>query len=80
MSDPDQGQSRVENNRLAITVVVGSLIVAALVVVLVRSGWIDLLVPEHGPAADALPLYVLVAVVLFVLVVWSWSRLFSWFS
>ncbi|WP_090507524.1 hypothetical protein [Natronorubrum sediminis] len=80
MSGSDQTQSRVENNRVAIAVVVGSLVVAALVVVLARAGWIDYLVPEHGPAADALPLYVLVAVVLFVLVVWSWSRLFSWFS
>ena len=80
MSDSNQPHSRIENNRLALTVVVGSVVVAALVVVLARAGWIDFLVPEHGPAADALPLYVLVAVVLFVLVVWSWSRLFSWFS
>lgn len=80
MTDSDREQSRIDNNRLAAAVVAGSLVVAALAAVLYRAGWIEYLVPAHGPAADAVPLYFLIVVALLALVVWSWNRLFSWFQ
>ncbi|WP_436347221.1 hypothetical protein [Natronorubrum sp. FCH18a] len=80
MSDPDREQSRIANNRLAVAVVVGSLLVLAAVGLLYRTGLLDYVVPTHGPAADAVPLYFLIAAALLALVVWSWSRLVSWFD
>ncbi|WP_440766217.1 hypothetical protein [Natronorubrum sp. DTA7] len=80
MPNPDREQSRIANNRLAVAVVVGSLLVLAAVGLFYRTGLGTALVPSHGPAADAVPLFGLIAVVLLVLVVWSWGRLFSWFE
>ncbi|MFP8951950.1 hypothetical protein ACLI4Z_03100 [Natrialbaceae archaeon A-arb3/5] len=69
--------SQIADNRLAASVAVGSLIVLAAVWVLYWVGVLDSLVPAHGPAADAVPLYLLIAVVAIVLVVWSWTRVLS---
>ena len=80
MSNPDREQSRIANNRLAVAVVAGSLLALAAVGLFYRTGLGASLVPSHGPAADAVPLFALIAVVLLVLVVWSWGRLFSWFE
>lgn len=80
MSDPDRERSRIANNRLAVAIVVGSLLVAAAIGLLYRAGLVDYLVPARGPPADAVPLYFLVAVFLLALVVWSWGRLVSWFG
>ncbi|ELY58658.1 hypothetical protein [Natronolimnohabitans innermongolicus] len=72
--------SRLATNRLALVVVVCSLLVAAAVVFLARADAIAAVVPEHGPAADAVPLYLLAAVGVLVLIAWSWGRLLSWFE
>ena len=80
MADSTREPSRIANNRLAVAVVVGSLAVAVVVTALYRAGVLEFLVPERGPAADALPLYFLSAVVLVALVVWGWGRLLSWFE
>ncbi|SDK04415.1 hypothetical protein [Natronorubrum texcoconense] len=80
MTNPDREQSRIANNRLAVAVAVGSLLVLSAVGLFYRTGLLDYIVPTHGPAADAAPLYVLMAVALFALIVWSWSRLVSWFD
>lgn len=80
MADPNRERSRIANNRLAVAVVVGSLLAAVAAAWLYRVGLFEAVVPERGPAADALPLYVLSAVALVALVVWSWGRLLSWFE
>ncbi|WP_440770069.1 hypothetical protein [Natronorubrum sp. DTA28] len=80
MGNPNREQSRIANNRLAVAVVVGSLLVLSAVGLLYRTGLLEDIVPTYGPAADAAPLYVLMAVALLALVVWSWGRLFSWFE
>lgn len=77
MSDPDDAQSRVETNRMAVAAAVGSLLVALALALLYWTGLLAALVPEHGPAADAVPLYVLLAVVFLALVVWGWQRFLS---
>ena len=80
MADPNRERSRIANNRLAVAVVVGTLVVAVAAVAFHRVGLFGALVPEGGPAADAVPLYFVLAVFLFALVVWSWGRLLSWFD
>ncbi|WP_137291342.1 hypothetical protein [Natronorubrum halophilum] len=80
MSHSNREQSRIANNRLAVALVVGSLLVVAAVGALYRSGILGALLPARGPAVDAVPLYVLVAVSSLALVVWGWSRLLSWFG
>lgn len=77
MSEPDRGRSRIANNRLAAAAAGGSVLVAALTAVLYRLEALAYLVPEHGPAADALPLYLLTALAVVALVVWGWMRFLS---
>ncbi|ELY42727.1 hypothetical protein [Natronorubrum tibetense] len=80
MSNPDRSQSQIADNRLAIAVVVGSLLVAAFAILIVRAGLIDALLPAHGPPADAAPLYLLALVAAVALAAWSWNRFLSWFQ
>ncbi|MXV61755.1 hypothetical protein GS429_06680 [Natronorubrum sp. JWXQ-INN-674] len=80
MAPPDRDRSTLENNRLAAAVVAGSILAVASAAVLYWSGRLEFLMPARGPAADAVPLYVMAVVVLLALVVWSWNRLFSWFD
>ena len=77
MSDPDADRSRIANNRLAAAAVVGSVLAVVLVGILYRLEVLAYLVPEHGPVAEALPLYLLTAVAVVVLVVWGWTRFLS---
>ena len=80
MADSTRERSRIADNRLAVAVVVGSLLAAVAAAWLDRAGLFEALVPARGPAADALPLYVFSAVALVALVLWSWGRLLSWFE
>jgi hypothetical protein len=79
MTDSEREHSRIANNRLAAAVVVGSLCLAVAVWLLFRAGLVGELFPEYGPAADAVPLYLLVGLVLVGLVIWSWQRVLSFF-
>ena len=80
MPSSSHDRSRIANNRLAVVIVLGSLLAIVTVGWLYRAGLLDSLVPARGPAADALPMYFLVAAILVALVVWSWGRLLSWFE
>lgn len=77
MSEPDAERSRIANNRLAAAAVVGTLLAAVLVAILYRLEALAYLVPEHGPVADALPLYLLTALAVVALAVWGWTRFLS---
>ena len=79
MANRNHERSRIANNRLAAAIAVGSVIAVIAVGLLYRVGLLDFLVPARGPPVDALPLYLLVAVIVPLLVFWSWSRLLSWF-
>ena len=79
MTDPERDRSRVAANRVAMAIAVGSLVLAGALVALYWAGLIDFLLPEHRPAADAAPLYVLFVVVAIALVAWGWKRVFSLF-
>lgn len=80
MGDLESEGSRIANNRLAVAVVVGSLCLVVGAWLLIQTGLLDELIPAHGPAADAVPLYLLVGLVLVGLVVWSWQRFLSLFE
>lgn len=74
MGESDRGHSRIANNRFAVAVAVGSLLLALVLGWLYWSGSLEYLVPEHGPVADALPLYLLAILVVVGLAVWGWRR------
>ncbi|WP_276254556.1 hypothetical protein [Halomontanus rarus] len=80
MGQPDRELSRIEANRMAVTVAAGSLLVGVALGVGYWFGLFDSLIPTGGFAAADLPLLLLVPVLLLVLVVWSWSRILSFFE
>ncbi|WP_306056018.1 hypothetical protein [Natronococcus wangiae] len=80
MEGSENERSRIANNRLAAAVVVGSLCLVAAVWLLAQVGLLGDLIPARGPAADAVPLYLLVGLVAVGLVVWSWRRVLSFFE
>lgn len=79
MEDSEGERSRIANNRMAAVIVVGSLCLVVVVGLLFQAGLIDDFVFGPGPAADAVPLYLLVGLVIVGLVVWSWQRFLSLF-
>ncbi|SDQ24478.1 hypothetical protein [Natronobacterium texcoconense] len=79
MGGADRNGSRIADNRLAVTIVVGSLVAVGVLAVLFWSGSSDRLVPAYGPAPDAVPLYLLFVIVGVVLLIWSWQRVLSLF-
>lgn len=80
MGQSDRELSRLEANRMAITVAAGSLLVVLGLGIAYWFGLFDELVPAAGFAAEDLPLLFLVPLLLLVLVVWSWSRILSFFE
>ena len=80
MGDLGRARSRIEENWLAISVAAGSLVVLFVLAVLYWTSGLAVLIPPGGPAADSLPLYLLFGAVLIGLVLWSWSRLLSFFE
>ncbi|RQG90943.1 hypothetical protein [Natrarchaeobius chitinivorans] len=79
MSRTKNANSRIDGNKLAVTIVAGSVFVLTLVFLLYWIGILEYIVPDHGPAADAVPLYFLLAVTAVLLAVWGWLRFFSFF-
>ncbi|MEY7851924.1 hypothetical protein AB7C87_22285 [Natrarchaeobius sp. A-rgal3] len=77
MARSNHADSRIDANRLAFSIVAGSVLILALVFLLYWIGFLEYLVPDHGPAADAVPLYFLVAVTAVLLAVWGWLRVLS---
>ncbi|NGM68241.1 hypothetical protein G6M89_04325 [Natronolimnobius sp. AArcel1] len=79
MDEPDRERSRIADNRLAVAVVIGSLVVVGVGVVLYWSDSLNILVPADGPIADALPLYLLTVLIGVGLAIWGWQRFLSLF-
>ncbi|WP_049922500.1 hypothetical protein [Halopiger djelfimassiliensis] len=77
MSGPKPERSRIATNRMAVAIVVGSIVVAVALAGLYWSGALEAFVPDRGPAADAVPLYLLLAGLSVALVLWSWKRVLS---
>lgn len=80
MAGSENERSRIANNRLAVAVVVGSLCLVAAVWLVAQAGLLDELISGQGPAADAVPLYLLVGLVTVGLIIWSWQRFLSFFE
>ncbi|GAB3026524.1 hypothetical protein [Natronobiforma cellulositropha] len=78
MPSSSESASRVEQNRTAASIAGGSLVVIVGVAIAYWGGVLESLIPPGGPAADAIPLIVVVSVLLVALVVWSWGRVLSW--
>lgn len=70
-------RSRITDNRMAVAIVIGSIVLVASLALLSWTGQLEYLVPEHGPAADTLPLYLLAAVAGIGLIIWGWKRVLS---
>ncbi len=62
---------------MAAAIVVASLVGIVALAALYWSGFLTVLRPPGGPAADAVPLYVLLGVVGVGLVLWGWKRVLS---
>lgn len=80
MRRSDRELSRIEVNRMAVTVAAGSLLVGVALGVAYWFGLFETLIPDAGLAAEDLPMLLLVPLLLLVLVVWSWSRILSFFE
>ncbi|MCU4742962.1 hypothetical protein OB955_18475 [Halobacteria archaeon AArc-m2/3/4] len=80
MGQSDQDLSRLEANRMAATIAAGSLLVLVAIAVAYRYGLFDELLPAAGFAAEDLPMLLLVPLLVLVLVIWSWSRILSFFE
>ncbi|MFC4541249.1 hypothetical protein ACFO5R_04845 [Halosolutus amylolyticus] len=80
MGAPDRDRSRVEDNRMAATIVVGSVLVVVGLAILYRYGWLDSLVPPGGPAIEAVPLIGFLIAVVVALAIWGWGRFLSLFE
>lgn len=80
MKNSSQDVSQQDENRTAVSVAAGSLVVIVAVGVVYWLGLFDELLPAGGPTADAVPLLLIVSLFVLVLVVWSWSRVLSFFE
>ncbi|WP_222920254.1 hypothetical protein [Natrinema sp. SYSU A 869] len=81
-ADRDSKGSRIATNRAAVAIAVSSLLIAAVITLLSQWGLLDPLIEflvARGVAVDALPMYLLFALLLCWLVVWSWRRMVSLF-
>ncbi|MFC6769162.1 hypothetical protein [Natrinema soli] len=71
--------SRIATNRTAVVIAASSLLIAAVGALLARRGLLEAVI-ANGIAVDALPLYLLVALLAVWLVIWSWGRLLALFE
>lgn len=80
MENSQREWSRIAENRFAVAVVGGSVLLLGGLALLYWFGLIDRLAVMRPPEVASLPLYLIVGFVVLLIVVWSWRRLLSFFE
>ena len=80
MTSTNRDRSFRAHNRMAATIVAGSLLVAIGFAVFYQYGWLEYLVPSAGPAIDDVPLLFALILGVVALTLWGWRRFISFFE
>lgn len=80
MENSQRKWSRITQNRFAVVVVSGSVLLLGGLVLLYWVGLFDQIAAMQLLAITSVPLYLIVGLLVLVTVVWGWQRLISFFD